>query len=355
MLRKTLLTLISGAMAAATNQAALASDMPLKAPTTVARSSGMYVWTDGSYQSVHLPTYDLGFRLVPAGATNGPAASFDPRATGYGISGGAGFVLPSGMFLSNIGRNARIELSGSYVKAKASQSDAISSPGTSTGALPHLNGVTFISTGCGVGCISTSNLNSDYSSWRANGKFLTDFRVNGITWTPSLTLFGGKSRNNQTLSDRMTFVGSATFSQYDADTSLNWVDWGGRVGLSGSVALTDRVTFAAGGNIGLAGRRASLTGSDSSFVSIFPGTINVSSISTSQTTTPFLANAETSLAFRLAPGWSLHTLVGLDYDSRVPGIAAPAVVAGGGTSTAAGIKFQSEVSYYAGGGFTLDF
>jgi len=114
-------------------------------------------------------------------------------------------------------------------------------------------------------------------------------------------------------------------------------------------------SVAAGGNVGLAARRASLAGSDSSFVSIIPGTINVSSISTGQTTTPFLANAEASLAFRLARAWSLRTFVGLDYDSKVPGIAAPTVVVGGGTSTAAGIKFQSETSYYAGGGLTMEF
>jgi len=334
-----------------------AAELPLKAPVkaVIAQNSGLYLWTDGSYQSIKTPTYDLGFRLVPAGATNGPAASFDPRATGYGISGGIGFVLPSGMFLSNIGANARIEFGGSYVNAKASQAGAISSPGTSVGALPSLNGVTAISTGCGLGCISTSNLSSDYSSWRANGKFLTDYRVNGVTLTPSLMLFGGKSRNNQTLSDRMTSVGTATFVQYDASTSLDWTDWGSRVGLSGSVAVTDWITFAAGGNVGLAARRASLAGSDSSFVSIIPGTLNVSSISTGQTTTPFLANAEASLAFRLARAWSLRTFVGLDYDSKVPGIAAPTVVVGGGTSTAAGIKFQSETSYYAGGGLTMEF
>jgi hypothetical protein len=326
---------------------------PVKA--VIAQNSGLYLWTDGSYQSIRTPTYDLGFRLVPAGATNGPAASFDPRVTGYGISGGIGFILPSGMFLSNIGTNARIEFGGSYVNAKASQAGAISSPGTSVGALPQLNGVTPFSTGCGLGCISTSSLSSDYSSWRANGKFLTDYRVNGVTLTPSLMLFGGKSRNNQTLSDRITFVGVATFDQYDARTSLDWTDWGIRVGLSGSVAVTDWITFAAGGNVGLAARRASLTGSDSSFASIIPGVINVSSISTGQTTTPFLANAEASLAFRLARAWSLRAFVGLDYDSKVPGIAAPTVVAGGGTSTAAGIKFQSETSYYAGGGLTIEF
>jgi hypothetical protein len=336
----------------ALGHAASAADMPLKAPGVVAQSSGVYVWVDGSYQSIKTPTYDLGFRVVPTGALAGPAASFDPRATGYGISGGIGFALPNGIFLSNVGTNARIEFGGSYVNAMASQTNSISSGGA--GNVPLLNGVTNIATGCGTTCVVSGSLSTSYSSWQASGTFLTDYPINAATLTPSLGLFGGKSRTKQTLSDTMTFVGSAVFTQYDANTTLNWTDWGGRVGLNGSAPLTDWMTFAVGGRVGLAARNVSLTGSDSSFVSIFPGT-TLSSVAASQTTTAFVANAETSLIFKLAPRWSLRTFVGLHYDNKVPGISAPVAVVGGGTSTAAGIKYQSETSYYAGGGLTVTF
>ena len=132
MLRMLFLALLSCAALLATGVAGFASDMPVKARGTVAQSNSVYVWVDGAYQSIKTPGYALGARLVPAGAATGSAASFDPRVNGYGISGGVGFVLPQGMLLSNIGRNARIEFGGSYVNATASQTSAISAPGTAT-------------------------------------------------------------------------------------------------------------------------------------------------------------------------------------------------------------------------------
>ena len=329
--------------------------MPTKAPVAEPQPGGFYSWIDGAYESIKMPTYGLGFRLIPAGSTDGQAASFDQRIGGYGISGGVGYFLPRGMFLSNFGNNARLEFGGSYVDASASQAASISGPGTTNASLPNLAGATLIATACGAGCTSTSNLKTSYSSWRASGAFLTDYRVNGITLTPSLRIFGGQSRNNQTLSNRATFAGSANFAQYDVSTKLDWTDWGGRVGLSGSAPVTDRMTFSIGGNIGLAARNVSLNGSDTSFLSLFPATINASAISLHQTTTPFLANAETSLAFKLAPNWLLRTFAGVDYDSKVPGIAAPGVVLGGGNSTPAGLNSQSLASYYVGGGLTAKF
>lgn len=89
-------------------------------------------------------------------------------------------------------------------------------------------------------------------------------------------------------------------------------------------------------------------------MSVLPG-VNSSSISCTDKTTAFVANAETSLTFRLAPRWSLRTFVGLNYDNKVPGISAPVPVVGGGTSTPAGINYQAETSYYAGGGLTVKF
>jgi hypothetical protein len=55
----------------------------------------------------------------------------------------------------------------------------------------------------------------------------------------------------------------------------------------------------------------------------------------------------------------LRGFAGLNYDSRVPGIAAPQIggIAGivPATGTPAGIKFAAETSYYAGGGITVKF
>ncbi len=89
----------------------------------------------------------------------------------------------------------------------------------------------------------------------------------------------------------------------------------------------------------------------------FGGTIiNTSSIAADADTTPFLANAEASLTLKPWSRVTLRGFVGLNYDSRVPGIAAPFVngpcCAG---AIPAGIKFEQETSYYAGGGATVKF
>lgn len=346
--------------------AALAADLPVKAYQATA-GGGFYIWTDGSYQSVHLPTYDLGTRLKPAAAGSAiyPANSFDPRAAGYGISGGVGVVLPRGMFLSNIGTNARIEFSGSYVKATASQSATTVSTVGGGYSLPQIGGVTNFAgaVGCGAGttCIVSSALGTSYSSWRIDGRYATDYKMGGVTLTPSLSVFGGKSRNSQTLAETNLLFGGASVVQYNADTRLDWTDWGGRVSLSGSVPVLDWLTFVVGGNAGLAARRSSLSGSD--VANLFIGGVSffapaMSSTASSGTTTAFVANAEASVIIRLASNVALRTFGGFNYDNKVPGIVAPAVVlplGSGGPSAAAAIKYKAETSYYAGGGLTVRF
>ena len=55
----------------------------------------------------------------------------------------------------------------------------------------------------------------------------------------------------------------------------------------------------------------------------------------------------------------LRGFAGLNFDNRVPGIAAPVIsgIAGftGAQGVAAGIKYTAETSYYAGGGLTVKF
>jgi hypothetical protein len=175
-------------------------------------------------------------------------------------------------------------------------------------------------------------------------------------------VFGGKSRNSQTLSEaNLVFAGAATV-RYDADTRLDWTDWGGRAGLSGSVPVTDWLTIVAGGNAGFAVRRVSLTGSDSANAFTAGGvpifTPMVSATTSSETTTAFVANAEASAVIRLTPNWALRAFGGLNYDNKVPGVSAPSVILPfgfGGAGTPAAIKYQAETSYYAGGGLTVKF
>ncbi len=345
---------------------ALAADLPVKAHQATA-GGGLYIWADGSYQSIHLPTYDLGTRLQPAaaGSAISPANTFDPRASGYGISGGVGVVLPRGMFLSNIGTNARIEFSGSYVNANASQSATTVSTVGGGYSLPQVGGLTnfagSVACGAATSCIVSSALGTSYSSWRIDGRYATDYKMGGVTLTPSLSVFGGKSRNSQTLSETNLVFGGTASMQYNADTKLDWTDWGGRVGLSGSVPVLDWLTFVVGGNAGLAARKSSLTGSDvaNGFVGGVPFfTPTTSSTASSGTTTAFVANAEASVIIRLASNVALRTFGGLNYDNKVPGIVAPGVALPfgfGGTTAAAAIKYQAETSYYAGGGLTVRF
>jgi hypothetical protein len=348
-----------------------AADIPAapiyKAPgAAVAQSGGFYLWADGSTQSIRLPTYDLGFRLQPPGQGTFAANTFDPRATGYGVSGGLGFVLPPGMALSNVGTNARIEFSGSYVNATASQAGSTTAPVFTLSGLPQLSGIAG-AVGCGFGppgCSVSGTLATGYSSWQASARFATDYKANGVTFTPSLAMFGGKSRSAQTLSQTLLFS-NGNLEQYDANTTLAWTDWGGRAGLTGSVPVTDWLTFVAGGNAGLAARRVSLAGSDSQIANNggFIFGFLPSSIAASQTTTTFVANAETSVIIRFAPSWSLRAFGGVNYDNKVPGVSAPGFVIvippGGGQvgigGSPAGIKYQAETSYYAGGGLTAKF
>src|SRR5882724_6660367 len=80
---------------------ALAADLvpAFKAPPgAVVSSSGLYFWADGSAQSIKLPTYGLGYKNLVTGALldAGPINTIDPRATGYGMAGAVGYILPYG-------------------------------------------------------------------------------------------------------------------------------------------------------------------------------------------------------------------------------------------------------------------
>lgn len=342
-----------------------AADIPVKAPPqAVAQQVGnFYVWVDGSYRSVGLPTYDLGFkRLAPATFLNqGPAESYDPRAKGWGVAGAMGYVLPSGL---------RVELGGSYVDADVSQSGIGSVPGAGGTFLQLLNGTVVTSQGCAVPtvCATNSRLSSNFDAWSINLKASRDLTSGNFVLTPSGTLFGGRSRNNQTFAQHFSFaaVPVAFGIDYRANSSVRWSDIGAKAGLDVTLNLSREFSIGAGGTLGVAYRDASLSANDICTNAGGNGeclTNPASILSANANSTPFLANAEGRIIYRPTAAVALRGFTGVNFDSRVPGIATPAFSTTVIPSTAppnnqgtpAGIKFSPETSWYAGGGIAVKF
>ncbi len=333
------------------------------------QSGGWYVWADGSYQSVKLPSYDLGFKTyqLPGNAPGAPFDTYDPRANGWGIAGAVGYKVPWGP-----GRTLRFEIGGSYVEAEASQTAANSIAGGLTAGyfVQLLNGRVQTNQSCigAAGCRTASSLQTDYRSWNINGKAAADYQFGATTVSPSLAVFGGRTSNDQNLVQNLIdTAASATRPDaiYSANSTLRWTDVGVRVGLDVQHAVSTWLTLGVGGAVGVAYRDADLNASDfceNGFIPIctlFVATAPASSITTSVTKTPFLASAEASVVARpWTPNVALRGFAGLRYDSDVPGIATPGQPAralAGSSGTPAGIKFQSELSWYAGGGLVVTF
>jgi hypothetical protein len=108
-------------------------------------------------------------------------------------------------------------------------------------------------------------------------------------------------------------------------------------------------TVALGGTIGKARREVDLSISDS-YVGVLGG---ASAITTTSTATPFLANAEASLNWQASPLWSARVFGGWNYDSKIPGIVRPNIIAG--NLIPASIGYESLTSWYGGGGATAKF
>ena len=106
--------------------AASAADMPAKAPVykapvAIVEQSNYYFWLDGMYDRVRLPTYQLGYHnTAPAAPFTdvGAVQTFDPGLNGSGVRGGIGYVIS--------GTSTKFEFGGSYVAAKANQSQSTS-------------------------------------------------------------------------------------------------------------------------------------------------------------------------------------------------------------------------------------
>jgi len=346
-------TVLTTALVLACVGGAQAADLPLKAPPTavVSSSGGVYFWIDGSYQSVNLPTYDLGFKRSSAAGNPdlGSAQSFDPTATGSGIAGALGFVLPQGTFLS-WGRNFRLEVGGSWVDASDNQTGT----GGNFPSATQLVGGQVVDFGCTPACSFAGTLSTRYTAWTGNLKAAGDYQFGGTIVTPSIAIFGGRARNDQQFTQTFALVPAPqpATPDYAAVSSLHWTDVGAKFGLDAAVPLTSSLIFGIGGNVGFADRNVSMAASDEYLGASF------SAITAGATTTAFIANAEARLTFKPWANTALRAFGGVNFDNSVPGISRPtyagpaALVVQG---TPAGIKFESETSFYAGGGITVEF
>lgn len=318
-------------------------------------ASGIYVWVDGQYNRLRLPAYQLGLRAIDNATEEdkGLLQASEPRLNGGGVRGAIGRVIP--------GTTARFEFGGSYVGAKASNTESIT---TSTfGVVTQFidgraGGGYFCSTA--FYCTAASALSTDYSAWQFNGKVAADWKFGSVTVTPSAAMFGGNTRADQTLSQTFAMISAATgvanpTGRYSANTSLKWHDVGGRIGLDVNVPVSAALTVAVGAWVGGAGRTTSLSGSDAA--SDTTGTANGSGVlSIGDRRAVFLANAEAGFAYKVTPMTALRGFAGLNYDGGVPGIAGPSFtgpVSLTTTTTAASISYGRETSYYAGGGLTV--
>src|SRR5262245_53702714 len=289
------LSLFGGALAVLAAAPAWAADLPMKAPPTAAvvQTGGFYAWLDGSLQDLNLPRYNLGLVLQPTGGAVAPGMSIDTEATGWGVSGGFGVMLPT-----HFGTRDRFDVSGSFVHATGSQSGSSSIAGGGLG-LALLNGTVPVDTGCGGACSVNGTLNTDYQSWQVSGRFATEFNMGTVILTPSVAVFGGHSRNNQTLAQIGGTAGPNPLS-YSAQTALGWTDVGARAGLTATIPLTSALSFGIGGSLGGVARDVSLSGNDFEFINV-GGVItlpNASGIAASASTTAFVANAEGSVTYR---------------------------------------------------------
>lgn len=356
--------LLLASMFSALASAAFAADVPAPVykapPPTVVLGSGFYASIDGSWQQVNLPDYALGFHVLTAPPTNDAGTlSLRQRLDGYVVHGTLGYFLPTPKTI--FGANTRLEIGALYGHASGSASGTIVNAGpNSIATRQNLDG-----TGpnggyvCNAGQVCTINGNSSaiYYNWQVNGKVAGDYRLGAVWVTPSLAVFGGNTRNNQTAAQVLGLSNVAGRSAtYNANTSLRWDDVGARAGLDLTVDVNSWAAVGIGGWAGFASRRASLSGSDvvvDTLIGFLNGASTVSGLGANAT--PFLANAEAGLAFKPFPALIVRGFVGLNYDSRVPGIATPTFVPFTGARTPASISFGSQTSYYAGGGLTWAF
>jgi len=344
-----------GAAAIVSGMAARANDTTVSGtPPAVAADNGYYFWIDGTADKIRLPAYQLGLHNVSDVTAHdaGPIQRFDPRLDGGGFRGAIGYVVPA--------TTVKFELGGSYAAAKESLQLSSASNGLVGARFLNGSGMVGIAFDCSfpatIGCTTAGNLNTEYTTWQLNGKVSADWQYGRVTVSPHLAVFGGNTRVGQTLSQSFAQPFSGNSGTYSASTTENWTDIGARIGADLSAEVAKTLTLDVGGWVGGASRYTSLSGhdvgADSTGNTVFGGG---STLSIDGSKTVLLANAEAGVAYRPLQMVALRGFVGLNYDSRVPGIANPSFAGsfGAPTGTAASIFYAAETSYYAGGGLLM--
>ncbi len=337
--------------------AARAADMtPVYKARPAVVTDNYYVWVDGMYERVNLPTYSLGMKNIGSFPfpDSGAVQSFDPHLNGAGVRGAIGYLVP--------GSSLRLEAGASFVAADANQSQ--SGAVAPNVALQFLSGA-FRNDGLNCNafaCSVSGTLKTEYTAWQLNGKALYDWRFGAVAVTPSVAVFGGGARAKQTLSQSLTQILPATgavlnTANYAANTSLRWTDVGARVGLDFAAAVSNALTLGIGGWVGVAERYTSLSGTDLGIATTALFTGN-SAVSASATTGVLVANAEAGFAYKFSPTSTFRGFVGVNYDDKVPGITRPIYTGPVNAPTSlvpAGIFYAHETSYYAGAGVLVTF
>jgi hypothetical protein len=320
---------------------------------------GAYVWVDGVYERVGLSTYGLGLHngSFPVPFTDqGPAQSFNPRLDAGGVRGAIGTAIP--------GNNVRIELGGSFMQGSVSNV-------ASAAVGPVLVGLLLTGAGANNGhvcngvfsCPASANLATDYQAWSLNGKAAADWKFGSVVVTPSVAVFGGITRADQTFTQayEQRDAAGVLFARgsYSAATTMQWRDVGARAGVQLRSFVTPAFVVGWGGFVGAAHRRTDFSGSDamaSTSAAVLTGSSTLTLI---DNRTVLLANAEGNLTWHLTPMISLTGFVGLNYDSDVPGIAGPSWTGSAAPAptsrNAAFLVFDDQTNLYAGGGLTVKF
>lgn len=338
---------------------ASASKMP---DAGVVEADGWYLSGDVAWQAVNLPDYQLGFHKVnnPAFADGGTFQSLDQHLDGYRLQGTVGYFLPPSMSDTLMGLNTRVEFAGRYRRATGGETGItdFTDGGVVTQTLDGAGANAGYVCSIGQVCQFASDVSTEHSDWQIGGRIAGEYRMDQILLMPSLTLFGGETRTDQAMVQTLHLGAHPEIPTYIADTSLRSTDYGLRAGVDLKFDVTPVVSLGLGGSAGLARRHASFDGIDMVNDPLLGLLAGAGAASDSDNATPFVANTEVSLTYKWLPALAVRGFAGVDYDSKVAGIAAPDFggVAGAVTTrTPARVSFHSEFGFYAGGGVTWSF
>ena len=265
-----------------------------------------YAWIDGSQQTINFTNpATSGQFLAPMWAST---RSTDPVATGYGVRGGMGVVLPDGT----------VQLTSSYVSAGALQGSTIDSRSDLKLGDPNA--------GCGVACLDGLLPGTAYEAWQTELKAAREMNFGPLVVSPVATLFA-KTATSQ-------------LPAFASSVGTGWTDLGGTVGLDTTYDIANRMLFGLRGSIGTAYRATS-------FSSIQDG----GAVVTNSSGSPFLATAEASFIWKPRSWQTIKAYAGVQVDSRTP--LAPDQLGDLG-AIGGPITYQSVENYYWGASLKME-